>query len=151
MADDPFVDMRHARFDDQRAVMRRIIEAGHCPFCRENILQYHEQPLIHEGKHWILTPSQWPYASTRLHLLIISKLHITKLADLPPEAGLELIRVLQYAETIFDIPGGAFAMRFGNTSYSAASVMHLHGQLIVPDIASPDYKPVRFKIGARRS
>ena len=60
-----FVDLDNARVAEQRQVMEKIIADGKCPFCLENILQYHKEPILKDGTHWILTKNQWPYRSTR--------------------------------------------------------------------------------------
>lgn len=146
---DPFVDLENAREDSQRAVMREIIDANHCPFCRENLQKYHKQPILKEGKYWLVTTNQWPYTHTKLHLMFIAATHVTELQALDPQAGAELIEFAQWAEKEYAIPGGGLAMRFGDMNHSAGTIAHLHVQLVVPDIDAPDYdeKPVKIKIG----
>lgn len=144
-----FVDLDNARVDEQREVMRDIIDAEHCPFCPENVQKYHKQPILKVGTYWLVTANQWPYEHTKLHLLIILKKHGERLADMPVEAGCELIELAQWAEQEYKMPGGGLAIRFGDTNYSAGTVAHLHAQLLQPDIDAPDYdeKPVKVKIG----
>lgn len=144
-----FVDLDNARIEEQRQVMRKIITAGHCPFCLANLAKYHKQPILQKGRFWLLTYNQWPYQNTKLHLLAIYKTHAEKLSDLDQAAGQELIKFMQWAEKEFNVPGGAFAVRFGDTNYSAGTVAHIHAQFIWPDISAPDYqqKPVRIKVG----
>jgi diadenosine tetraphosphate (Ap4A) HIT family hydrolase len=142
-----YVDLRFARFDDQKKVMEKIIEEGHCPFCGDNLFKYHKKEILKDGKYWILTYIQWPREHTRVHLLAIYKPHAESLSDLDSESGLELFEYMKWAEKKFGVKGGAFALRFGDTSYSGGSVRHLHVQFMVPDIDSKDYEPVRFKVG----
>ena len=142
-----FVDIDNARYDDQREEMERIIAAGHCPFCLENFQLYHKQPTEFEGDHWIITKNQWPYENTKYHYLAILKRHAEQLHELTAEEGGELITLLGEVQKKYDIPGGGFAMRFGDTNYSAGTVMHLHAQFIIPDIEKEDFEPTRFKIG----
>lgn len=143
------VDLDNARVDEQRAVMEQIIEDDQCPFCLENLRQYHKEPILQETNHWILTPNQWPYQNTQLHLLAIYKDHATQLRHLKPAAGRELIKLFQWVEAEYNVPGGGWAMRFGDTDYSAGTVNHIHAQFLVPDIHASNYaeKPVRLKIG----
>lgn len=149
MTNNAFVDLDNTRLDEQRAVMRDILDADHCPFCQENLQKYHKQPVLKDGKYWLLTTNQWPYEHTKLHLLLIYKAHIEKLGEIDPEAGAELIELAQWAEKEYVMPGGGLAIRFGNTNYSAGTVAHLHAQLLQPDIDAPNYdeKPVKIKIG----
>lgn len=144
-----FVDLDNARVDEQRQVMERIVEADHCPFCLENLQEYHKVPNIKEGKYWLLTENQWPYVHTKHHFLLILKEHKEKLSDLDPIVGQELLELAQWAEREYKIPGGGLIMRFGETDYSAGTVKHLHAQLVEPDIMAPDYanQPLKIKIG----
>jgi ATP adenylyltransferase len=143
----PFVDLDNARKDEQRVVMQDIIAADECPFCLENLRKYHQQPILQETEHWLLTPNQWPYDHTKIHLLAIYKSHAERLAEIAPKAGQDLLELMQWAEQEYSVPGGGWAMRFGDTNYSAGTVLHIHAQFLVPDLDSPEYKPVRIKIG----
>jgi len=69
------------------------------------------------------------------------------LSDLSPAAGQELFELIAEIEQSYAIKGGGLAMRFGDTDYSAGTISHLHVQLIEPDIESPNFVPVRIKIG----
>ena len=143
-----FIDLNNTRFEDQRAQMEKILAAGHCPFCPENLELYHTDPILKQGKFWFLTPNHWPYENTKVHLLAIATSHVEKLSDLPTGAGDELMELFSWAINEYKIPGGAFAMRFGDTRYSAGTVQHLHAQFIIPDVDKSDFQPVRFKIGS---
>lgn len=144
-----FIDIDNAREQEQKQVMEDIRDADHCPFCWENLQKYHQQPIIKETKFWRLTKNQWPYRFTKMHLLAIYKEHIVDLAGIDPEAGKELIELFQWVEKEYKVPGGGWAMRFGDTDYSAGTVAHIHAQFLWPDIHHPNYleKPVRVKIG----
>ncbi|HCC84755.1 MAG TPA: hypothetical protein DEP87_03670 [Candidatus Pacebacteria bacterium] len=149
MTSTQFVDLDNARLDEQRQVMKDIMTAGHCPFCPENLAVYNKTPILKQGKYWLIVPNQWPYEHTKVHLLLILRTHVTDLSQLDPTAGQELIELTQWAQREFKILGGALAVRFGDTNFSAGTINHLHAHLIQPDIYHPDYKtkPVRLKIG----
>ncbi|MBU0974300.1 hypothetical protein KKD03_01205 [Patescibacteria group bacterium] len=142
-----FVDLDNAREEDQKELMREIVEAGHCPFCLENFKLYNSQPTIKEGKYWFLIENKWPYKYTKIHLLAIYKLHATNLAELDSASGKELLDLMKWAEKEYKVLGGGWVMRFGDTNYSAGTVNHIHVQFIQPDLDSADYKPVRIKLG----
>ena len=142
-----FVDLENTRYDDQRDVMREIENAEHCPFCMENLKKYHKQPIIDEGDYWIVTPNQWPYKNTKVHLLLILKKHGENLEDISSEAAAELFELATKMSTKYAVKGGALALRFGDTNYSAGTVNHIHVQFIQPDITTPNFKPVRIKLG----
>jgi ATP adenylyltransferase len=142
-----FVDIDNSRVEEQRRVMEKIIEEGHCPFCLENLRQYHKAPILKDGQYWLVTPNQWPYENVKMQLLVIYKLHAETLHELDPKAGEELFRFLAEIEEEYQVPGGGWAMRFGDTNYSAGTVKHIHAQFIWPDADKADFQPVRFKIG----
>nr|AIA18779.1 Unknown Function [uncultured bacterium] len=142
-----FVDIENARVDEQRKVMQEIIDRGHCPFCPENLALYHKQTNELEGDHWFITKNQWPYKNTKFHYLAILKRHAELVSELTNEEGAELIQLLGQLEKKLGVKGGGFAVRFGDTNYSAGTVKHIHAQFIVPDIEKDDFEPVRFKLG----
>jgi ATP adenylyltransferase len=143
----PLVDLSNARFDDQRQQMQEILDAGHCPFCPEFLAKYHTEETLKQGQYWLITYNKWPYEHTKYHWMAITTFHAEKLSDLPPEAGAELFKLLAELEQEHQLPGGGFAMRFGDTRYSAGTIRHLHVQIVVPDLEDPNYQPVRIKIG----
>jgi len=146
-AKNQFINLANARETEQKSVMKDIADAEHCPFCRENLCKYHQQPILKEGQFWLVTTNQWPYRHTKHHFLLIYKVHAVSLSDLSPAAGQELFELIAEIEQSYAIKGGGLAMRFGDTDYSAGTISHLHVQLIEPDIESPNFVPVRIKIG----
>lgn len=142
-----FININNARKADQIEVMGKIAENGHCPFCKENLKNYHKQPILEEGKYWFVTTNQWPYKHTKHHFMLIYKEHAVRLADLDDEAGKELFILIKKLEKEYHFEGGGLAIRFGDTDFSAGSVNHLHAQLVVPDAMAKDFEPVKIKLG----
>lgn len=144
-----FVDFDNARYADQTAVMEQSEAAGLCPFCMENLSKFHKEPIEWEGKYWVVTKNGWPYVNTKIHLLVILKEHQESIDELSEAAAAELFTALKWAVAKYQIPGGGLAVRFGDTNYSAGTVLHLHAHIIQPDIHAPNYadNPVKFKIG----
>lgn len=145
-----FVDLKNARYADQRAVMEEIVAAGHCPFCQDHWYKYNTpEATLKDGKHWFLVKNRWPYVNTKQHFLLITKEHIETFGELSDNARVELFELTDWAINEFTIPGGALAIRFGDTRHSAGSVQHLHAQLVHPDVENPDFEnaPVRLRIG----
>ncbi len=145
-----FVEVSQSRLPEQLNVMKKIVEDGVCPFCPENLHNYHKEPILKEGKFWLLTKNQWPYENVKNQLLAIYKTHIEHISEMNPEAGKEIIELFQWGAKEFNMPGGAMAMRFGsNPEYGnyGSSVLHLHAHLIEADLQNKDREPVRFKVG----
>lgn len=142
--------MNTIRREDQRQVMEEIKEAGHCPFCRENLETYHKNPILKEGDFWILTDNQWPYEKINHQLLAIYKTHIEHIVDMDPQAGEELFEMFQEIARERGIRGGGVALRFGSSEEGnyGSSVRHLHAHLIEPDLAALESDEAwRFKFG----
>jgi len=143
----PLVNLSNARVEEQREVMEKIQRINKCPFCPKSLDKFHKREKVMEGEFWILTKNRWPYDHTTVHLLAIYKSHAVKLRDITPEAGAELFRFFQWAESTYQIDAGAFAVRFGDIRLNGATVSHLHAHLIEPDSKNPNHKTVRFKMG----
>ena len=146
----PVVDLDNFREPEQLKVMQQIAQEGSCPFCMEEFAKHQTEETLFDGKYWLLPYNRWPYKNTKVHLLAIYKEHAEHISEIDPAAGAELIEVFQWAASHFDVPGGGFVMRFGDTNYSAGSVQHLHAQFIQPDIDAVEYQPVRVKLGKSR-
>lgn len=141
------LDLDNARFSEQKKVMAKIIALGKLPFLQKNITRFHPHPIEREGKYWYVTKNAWPYAHTKHHYLIIAQEYWTSLEQIKPQAMSELMQHACYLRTKCHAPGGALALRFGNSNYSGATIDHLHWQFIVPDIQASDYQKVHLSIG----
>jgi diadenosine tetraphosphate (Ap4A) HIT family hydrolase len=128
-------------------VIDQIKKDGVCPFCPESLAKYHKNPIIKEGKFWLLTNNMYPYEGAKYHALLIHKVHITTFAEISKEAWEELNEFINYFTGEHAIPGGTFIVRFGDTRYTGASVVHLHANLISPDGEDKDRKPIIARIG----
>ena len=143
------VDPDNARLPEQRAVLNEINAGGYCPFCWENFERNHKEPILRKESCWLVTQNQWPYDHTDVHLLFVLKRHIETLGELHEEEVIQLFKLLSWAETHFDIPGGGVGMRFGNTEFSGGTVNHLHAQLMVPKPLTERDGFVMFPIGKK--
>lgn len=137
-----FVDLRHAKSKDYRAVLEEIKKEGKCPFCPENF-RWHPKPILENYQRWFLTEANWPYENARKHFLIICKEHKEDFLTLTPNDFSEVYELVSQAIEDFRIRGGAVTLRFGDTAYTGATVKHLHFHLIVPK----KRKVVDFPIG----
>lgn len=131
--------------------MEEIEKEGHCPFCIENLDKYHKNPILKEGKFWLLTENQWPYKKIKHQLLAIYKTHIEHISDLEDGAGEELLKMFGEEATKRKIPGGGVAIRFGKNpelGNYGSSVTHIHAHLIEPDLeALEKHEAWKFKFG----
>ena len=142
-----FVNLGNAREERQKEIMQELQSEGKCPFCMENLFLFHTEPVLNAGPFWIVTRNMFPYKHTLHHFLLIARHHLESVNDFPDQMVLEAHQHRKWLIGEFQLTGGAFCQRFGDTNLSAGTLTHPHEHLIVPDLHSPGYAPVRFKIG----
>ena len=144
-----FVNLKNAFRPDRRYknVIHKIQQDSVCPFCPKYLKQYHKKPIIKTGRFWILTDNMYPYAGARHHLLLIHKKHIERFSELSPAAWHELSRLVAFAVKKRAVKGAALVMRFGDTSYTGASVSHLHANIIAGPGGAKKHDPIMFRVG----
>ena len=144
-----FVNEQNSKRGHYAEVIKDIAEKNVCPFCPEQLLNFHKKPIRKYG-HWIVTDNMYPYKPVKHHALFIHEQHIEHVSDMSPEAWQELKEIVDQETTSRGIVGGAVMMRFGDTRFTGASVSHLHAHLVQSDPDSPDYNPdqgLRARVG----
>ncbi len=126
-----FVDLKNARKGEYKNVIGQILKTGKCPFCPE-YFKYHKKPILQRKNGWFLTENSWPYKNTRHHLIIIGDTHKENFSELTKKDFEAAAFLTRWAIRKYKIQGGAFAMRFGNTTFTGASVSHIHFHIISP-------------------
>lgn len=144
-----FVNLKNAFRPNSKYkdVIHKIQQASVCPFCPRHLKQYHKKPIIKAGRHWILTDNMYPYPGAHHHLLLVHKKHMENLSTITPAAWRELHTLAAYIVKKREIKGAAFVMRFGDTSYTGASVSHLHANIIAGPGAAKKHNPIMFRVG----
>lgn len=145
--DKNFLNLNHARSQEQIDLMKKIIADGVCPFCPEYLTKYHPKGIIHENENWFLTENMTPYEGSKFHFLAIYKKHAIMPSEVPAEHIGKLFELLNWAIEAYKIPGGSILMRFGDTDYTGASVTHLHAHLVVGDSRQNSDEKLKTKIG----
>lgn len=125
------VHLAHGRTDEQLEVMRRIQKDGVDPFDWSLLPKYHREPIIKRGEFWVITPNDYPYEGSTLHLLLIYRDAVQRITEVDQAAFLELWESLAWIEKEYRLTHGALVMRFGEPSLTGASVHHLHLHIIV--------------------
>ena len=128
-------------------VISKINKDGVCPFCREHISKYHKNPILYEGKFWILTDNMYPYQNTKYHFLLIHKDHIENFSEITTDSWLELQDICKLEINNRKIAGGSFFMRFGDTQYTGATVSHLHAHIVSRDLNTNSKNPILARLG----
>lgn len=127
-----FVEPRNARKGEYQKIIQQIRATGKCPFCPE-YFEYHKKPIFQRKNGWFLTENSWPYKNTRHHLIIIGDKHKENFFELTKKDFEAVAYLTQWAIRKYKIQGGAFAMRFGDTNLTGASVTHIHFHIISPE------------------
>lgn len=124
-------DFDHVRTVAQRSIMVRAQKEGECLFCAASIKKFHKRPILKQNRSWIVTKNKFPYAGTRLHLLLIHKRHIRSVTEVKADEWGDLGGVLSWICAAYKVKGGSFFFRFGDTQYTGATIAHLHGHFIL--------------------
>ena len=74
------------RTQEQLDDMIQLEAAGTCIFCPEHLAKDPTQRVLHRTTQWTITPNEFPYRGTRLHLLLVPDEHVTDMLDLSDEA-----------------------------------------------------------------
>lgn len=124
-------NFKNARFSEQLNKMKEMHKLGICMFCKEGMKKYHGAPILREKKWWFVTKNDYPYEGTKVHILIAYKKHIDSINNISSGAMTELLGHIKWIIKKYKMPGGVFAMRFGDTNYTGATIKHLHAHIIL--------------------
>lgn len=139
-------DISNARSEKQAQDMRDLEAARACLFCPEG-LKLKGKRVFHRGKHWYVTPNDFPYKGTTVHVMIVPNRHIASFADLTQEELLEFPAMITWISKEFDIKGAGMFCRFGDTSYTGATIHHLHFHIAQGVQRSEETEPLFALIG----
>ena len=137
-----------ARSDAQLEKMDELIKRGICIFCPEHIHEDSEKIQI-KTKHWMVKKNAYPYERTKLHILLISRVHVSTMSQLSKAAQMEFTQLIVRCEKQFKLVSYALGMRAGDMRCNGASMEHLHAHIVVGDTGDPNHEPVRFKMSSR--
>jgi diadenosine tetraphosphate (Ap4A) HIT family hydrolase len=145
----PLYYLGNARTDEQRADMLALDASGTCVFCPEHLAADGNQPILHRTPLWTVTPNEFPYAGTRLHLLLVPDEHVTDLLDLSPAAQADFWPALGWVRERYGLTYYGLGSRNGDCRFSGGTIYHVHVHVIVGDVADPAHRPVRLKLSSR--
>lgn len=129
-------DLSNTREVKQRQIMEELACTGECFLC-ENVLnriskKYQgvvELPVLH-GDHWFIKPNDFPYAGTKLHLLIVPKRHVSEVEALLPVEFNELQQMVSWVNATYHVQGASMFIRYGDMSYTGATLAHMHFHIL---------------------
>lgn len=139
-------DIRNAHSDKQREDMYDLEKAGACLFCPEG-LALKGKRVFHSGEHWYITPNDFPYKGTMIHVMIVPKRHVTSFTELTNQEILELSEMISWANKEFNIKGAGMFCRYGDTSYTGATIHHFHIHIVQGGERTENTPPIFALIG----
>ena len=101
--------------------MRRLEAAGICLFCPATLREHPRQQVIFETRHWAVTPNEFPYPGTRLHLLVVPHQHVNDMVDLDDDALADFWTALRRIRERFDLDHYGLGVRNGNCNFTGAT------------------------------
>jgi ATP adenylyltransferase len=143
-----FYCFENNRSPEQLAEMRSLEERGLCLFCPEGLRQHERQQILLRTSHWTVTPNEFPYPGTSLHLLLVPHEHATDLLDLPPGAQQDFWVALRAVRDRYGLGYYGLGVRNGDCRFTGATIRHVHAHVLAGDPAA-DAPPVRMRFSSR--
>jgi ATP adenylyltransferase len=141
--------MDNHRTAEQLAEMQQLEARGLCLFCPDGLREHARQRVLGRTEHWSITPNEFPYAGTALHLLVVPRQHAGDLLDLDPEVQADFWTALGWVREHYGLRYYGLGVRNGDCRYSGATIRHVHAHVLVGD---PDAEPevsVRMRFSSR--
>jgi diadenosine tetraphosphate (Ap4A) HIT family hydrolase len=145
----PFYYLSNYRTEEQLADMLRLDAQGICLFCRPHLESDAEQRILHRTDSWSVTLNEFPYRGTRLHLLLVPDEHVGDLLDLSAAAQADFWAALGWVRSRYELTYYGLGARNGDGRFTGATIEHVHVHVVVGDVDSQTYEPVRLKFSSR--
>jgi ATP adenylyltransferase len=143
--------MENHRTAEQLAEMRRLEAEGLCLFCPDGLRRQARQRVLFQTRHWTVTPNEFPYAGTSLHLLLVPQQHVGDVLDLGPDAQADFWTALAQIRERYGLRYYGLGMRNGDCRFTGATIAHLHAHVLVGDPAADPGVHVRMRFASRPS
>jgi ATP adenylyltransferase len=140
------------RTAEQLAEMERLEADGICLFCPDGQrwqAGHGREQVLHETRHWVIRPNEFPYAGTRLHLLLVPREHVTDVLDLAPDGQADFWTALGWVRERYELSYYALGMRNGDCRYTGATIRHVHAHVMAGDPAAEPHVPIRMRLSSR--
>ena len=142
--------IENARVPLQIERMRIAQEQGICCFCREHFENYHTAPVEIENNSFLVAKNDFPYDGATSHWLIVSKRHVTTPLELSIGEWGDFQAVLLKLSEIDPHPGAGLVMRYGEPSFTGATIAHLHAHVIYGVSGTPQDEKISVFLGYKK-
>jgi len=126
-----------------------------CAFCT---IDREEHTVLYEtrGKNgWIAWEVPMRYTtrkSTLAHQIVFfPKRHVRNPWEFTKYEKAGYFDVLWWAQTDFNLPGGAVVNRFGDMRYNVGTILHMHATILVPNRKGRVIVPLQKSVGMHRT
>jgi ATP adenylyltransferase len=137
------------RTQQQLEDMIRLEAEGTCTFCPEHLAKDSDRRVVHRTSRWTVTPNEFPYRGTRLHLLLVPDEHVTDMLDLSDEAKADLWTALDWVRAEYGLTFYSLIARNGECEFTGATVRHVHLHMLQGDVDDPRHEGVRTRLSSR--
>lgn len=138
-----FIYPQNVRHQSQLDIMMQMESNGKDPLDPEVI----EQEILFMTEFWYVSCNRFPYEEVEHHFVIASRHPIYKIEDMSKEMWIDLKNIWIKLAAEYNIPGGALCYRFGEPSFSGASLTRLHAHLMMPK----ENNKTKFAIGGSKT
>jgi diadenosine tetraphosphate (Ap4A) HIT family hydrolase len=141
--------MDNHRTADQLADMEQLEARGLCLFCPDGLAEHGRQRVLWQTSHWSITPNEFPYQGTALHLLLVPRQHVGDLLDLDEAGRADFWTALGWVRDRYELTYYGLGVRNGDCRYSGATIRHVHAHVLVGDPDAEPEVPVRMRFSSR--
>lgn len=128
-----YVNVNNTRGVEMRQKWEAIMDDNIDPFDPKYVESYIGGKIIKRGMYWYVFQNDHSYPGTKYQFVIVTNEFKRSFTELTKEEMVEFFAIAETLTMEYQITGGGLIMRFGDTNVSGGSVMHLHGQLLVPE------------------
>jgi ATP adenylyltransferase len=135
----------NARTPEQLAEMQSLEARGVCLFCPDGLRQHERQQVLARTRHWSVTPNEFPYRGTTLHLLLVPDEHAADLLDLQSDVRQDFWTALAWVRDRYRLSHYGLGVRNGDCRFTGATIRHVHVHLLVSRAPVAGEPPVRMR------
>lgn len=122
----------YCRYYGQYVSMLEGYLAGQCPFC--DPMNDSLNRIVRVSRGWRMWKNPFAIQHSALHLVLAPRNHIISVDQITASDFTDIGRLFIWARKKYKLTGGGFAMRFGSPRMSTGTVLHLHANIIIPDL-----------------
>jgi ATP adenylyltransferase len=141
--------LENYRTAEQLAAMRELEAQGVCLFCPDGLSRQARQQILFQTRHWTVTPNEFPYPGTALHLLLVPQQHAADLLDLDENVRQDFWTALAQVRSRCELGYYGLGVRNGDCRFTGATIRHVHAHVLVGEADQDTTAVVRMRFSSR--